>query len=700
MVTRRHPIRAASIFAAAASALVHGFAPSSTATTRRNNHPSSIDHQLRKVLVTPPTSSCLRNTNDGNNESNGKKDEAKRLQEKANQYRAEAEKLRLTLGLQKIDDLESDIREFMKGDETKDDASSSVLSKRENDKLQELKDRVQALVQGSLGKEEADKMLAGLSSFTTASPSAEGTILPPSSLTGEEIKSAVSYVGTLPIPVKDALAKATGYPNYDSIINMEEFVTKLYINEDTSVEKLRRLYAESFMQKMPSVTVDEKKDEEIGFAKIDSKVLMSRLEDEIGKGTRAMDLFPRSVQEIDEELLPTEFDAQVVFELLGKNLFMATEKPTRVDGGYIIRGSSKRKTASDLLDILDGKLAKSNPAWTEKYQLNFVEIYSDASEELFEDAILITPNKFPVLTSKLLSGITTAIALFSSFVFCINAYGENPVVMEKLKSAAELAQNGGVYDLTWFNELLVPLLVTLGAAQGLHEAGHLIVAWTRQVKLTSPTILPSQALPYLSFQNRLKTSPKGYADLFDIAFAGPLLGLTTSFLALLYGLQLTTTVDPATVQLLPSIPVGYLTQSALGGTIVDLVLGGGDGILINQDVATQVPLHPVAVGGFFGLIIHALDLVPIGSTDGGRMSQAVLGRVWHLTFSSVVFAVLFFTSFTSDSGILLGFLLIYSLTQRDMEIPCRNEIDKVELPRAVAALVSWILAALILVPLR
>lgn len=221
-----------------------------------------------------------------------------------------------------------------------------------------------------------------------------------------------------------------------------------------------------------------------------------------------------------------------------------------------------------------------------------------------------------------------------------------------------------------------------------------------QVKLTSPTVLPSQALPYLSFQNRLKTSPKGYSDLFDIAFVGPITGMSISFLALLVGLQLTTEVDPNTVQLLPSIPVGYLTQSTLGGTIVDLVLGGGDGILLNQDAATQVPLHPVAIGGFFGLIIHALDLIPFGSTDGGRMSQAVLGRVWHLTFSSVVFTVLLISSFTTDSGILLGFLFINSFGQRDLEIPCRNEVDKADLPRAVAALVSWLLAALILVPLR
>lgn len=134
---------------------------------------------------------------------------------------------------------------------------------------------------------------------------------------------------------------------------------------------------------------------------------------------------------------------------------------------------------------------------------------------------------------------------------------------------------------------------------------------------------------------------------------------------------------------------------------MDIVLGGGDGILINQEAAAQVPLHPIAIAGFLGMLINALDLLPIGSTDGGRMSQAALGRVWHLTFSSVVFFVIFVATFVSDAqDIFLGYLFLYSFTQRDLEIPCRNEVDKIELPRVIVAVVSWAIAALILVPLR
>jgi uncharacterized protein YaaR (DUF327 family) len=643
------------------------------------------------------TSTILNSANDNSGD-----EEARRLKEKADQYRSEAEKLRLTLGLQRIEELKEDIKEFMKGE---DSGSSEIEQK----KFAELKGRVEKLVRQSVGDEEADKLLTGLAAFSPNNnnvlPAVESS---PSSttnnvaLTEEEMKNAIAFLGSLPIPVKDTLAKAAGYPDYESIINLEEFVNNLYVNKDASTEKLRRLYFQSFAKNLPGEVIVKDSNEEYQIQDI-SKIIQEQIEERMEGSTRAMELFPRVVQDVDESLLPREIDAQVIFQLLDRTTFMAVEKPMQVQGGYIIRGENKRKTATQLLDVIDEKLDKESPQWKESFQLSFVEIYADSSDQLFEDALLITPNKFAPMAPKLFAAVITAISLFSSFVYCIDTFSENDAVMQRLKDASEQATAGiaGAYDLAWFNELLVPMLVTLGLAQGLHEAGHLVVAWSKGIKMTPPTILPSQALPYLSFQNRLKTSPKDYTALFDFAFAGPALGLSVSFVAFLLGLQLTTEVDQSTAQLLPSLPVGFITQSTLGGTIVDLLLGGGDGILLNQDPSTQIPLHPVAIGGFLGLIIHAFDMVPIGSTDGGRTSQAVLGRVWHLTFSSLVFTVLFLSSIFSDGvNLLLGYLFIYSFTQRDMEIICRNEIDRVELPRAVAAFVSWVVAALILVPLR
>ena len=471
-----------------------GFAPSSTARISTTNAINNCNHWQQGMLPSS-SSTCLRSTNGNDGSSSKAEEEAQRLREKANQYRNEAEKLRLTLGIQKIEGLEKDIREFMNGDDAEASSSDSRSSeKREADKLKELRTRVQDLVRGSLGKEEADNMLASLSAFSstsTFSDAKEGEESAVSTLTEEELYNAISLLSTLPKPVKDTLAKAAGYPDYDTIPSMKNLVNRLYEkNKDISTEELRRLYFQSFSENLPAPTsmagstkkrtAKDELDEEYELLGV-SKMLANKLEEVLDNSTRAMELFPRNVQEADDSVLPTEADADVIFQLLDKS-FMATQKPVKVQGGYIIRGTNKRKTAGELLDVVDGKLAKTNPEWTEKYQVSFVELYSDADMELFEDAILITPNKFASMAPKLLAGVVTAVTLFFSFVFCIDAFGENPIVMEKLKEATELAQNGGAYDITWFNELLVPLLVTLGAAQGVHEVAHYAVAWTKQVR--------------------------------------------------------------------------------------------------------------------------------------------------------------------------------------------------------------------------
>ena len=135
--------------------------------------------------------------------------------------------------------------------------------------------------------------------------------------------------------------------------------------------------------------------------------------------------------------------------------------------------------------------------------------------------------------------------------------------------------------------------------------------------------------------------------------------------------------------------------------MIDYFLGGGDGLILSQDPSTPVPLHPLALGGFAGLLINALDSVPIGSTDGGRLSQSLLGRTGHLVFSSLIFTGLFlYTIFSGHRDLFVTYLIINSFAEKDTEVPCRNEVDgKIGYPQAVASLILWSLAALILTPL-
>ena len=58
----------------------------------------------------------------------------------------------------------------------------------------------------------------------------------------------------------------------------------------------------------------------------------------------------------------------------------------------------------------------------------------------------------------------------------------------------------------------------------------------------------------------------------------------------------------------------------------------GNGILNSPDPNEAIQLHPLALAAFGGLIINALSLLPLGNTDGGRISVAFFGR----SFSRVV----------------------------------------------------------------
>jgi hypothetical protein len=178
---------------------------------------------------------------------------------------------------------------------------------------------------------------------------------------------------------------------------------------------------------------------------------------------------------------------------LDSSTFMATQKPIRVNGGYIIKGVNKRSTSVDLMEAIDKKIEKSLPKFTESFQVNYVEITADpGQDEFIEDSLLITSNKFPVMAPLPLGLLATGISIFYTFTFGINAFGGNPVVMQKLKEANDAATalasgSAGIdavtYDLSWFNELLLPLLGCLALIQGVHELGHLTVAWANKVRI-------------------------------------------------------------------------------------------------------------------------------------------------------------------------------------------------------------------------
>jgi len=143
----------------------------------------------------------------------------------------------------------------------------------------------------------------------------------------------------------------------------------------------------------------------------------------------------------------------------------------------------------------------------------------------------------------------------------------------------------------------------------------LIVRGVPQIKTYPPTFVPSIITGITSTVTSIKNPPKNLAAIFDFAIAGPIAGILASLFALLVGSQLSLVGN----NMYPSLPLEILRQSTLGGGIIDGILGEGALNVPNAALGTAavaqmtVPLHPMAVAGYIGLIVNSLSLLPIGS---------------------------------------------------------------------------------------
>ena len=679
-------VASAAAFMACISSQNHRFRPrSASLAVEAFSHipPSALTNRKHNIRHASYASLKLSTNGDGGDRP---VENAGSLADKAKRAVLEADKMEAELTLTKIDKLEKkSMREISKSD------GSTISSVREEIEVLAKK------IDPSLVKDDV--------SFSSSAPSkaissdrvttrvSSSLLPPPEGLTQDELEAACVFYTSLPITMRSALASAVGYENQETLTGLEirDVVIKLYERRDTlSATKLRELYKETLEAPLSMEQgIDEILEEVKGMlANPDEMRLEAAVDTQL----------PRQVRK--EGTCPKEADVNAFFrEICGKSTFLAAEKPIRAGELWVIRGKSQTKDPSSLVEAIDKMLDEKAPGWSDQNQYCYIMDPSleEGEEDLFGDPVIIIANKdMAPSISPIVTLASTVTALSMTFLFCLGAYGGNELIMKRLNDANEIANN----DLSWFNELLLPFLGAFFFIQASHDLAQVLVAQRDKMKVTPPIVVPSLGLPYLTSLTRFKTAPKDYNSLFDYGFAGPVTGLVVAFGTFVLGLQLTVSVDPETAKYLPSLPVEFIKLSKLGGTLVDQFVGGGAGILLEQDPSTAIPLHPFAIAGFVGLIINALDLIPIGSTDGARMSQALVGRVGQTVVGGGAYLVLLVALvFLDQRDVFLSYCLINSVIQRDLEVPCKNEVDRPELGRAAAALAAYFVAALIVVPM-
>jgi membrane-associated protease RseP (regulator of RpoE activity) len=186
-----------------------------------------------------------------------------------------------------------------------------------------------------------------------------------------------------------------------------------------------------------------------------------------------------------------------------------------------------------------------------------------------------------------------------------------------------------------------------------HEFGHYFAAKFHKVKVTLPYFIPFPFIFLNPFGTmgaviRMKSASQTRKALFDIGIAGPIAGFIASLFVLIYGM---THLPP--VDYLFTIHPEYLATGipTVGFSFGNTLLYHGLSLIFTSSPDVFLPPmnemyhYPFLCTGWFGLLVTALNLLPVGQLDGGHIVYALFKE------KHKIIARLFFM-FT----LLLGFL--------------------------------------------
>ena len=210
-----------------------------------------------------------------------------------------------------------------------------------------------------------------------------------------------------------------------------------------------------------------------------------------------------------------------------------------------------------------------------------------------------------------------------------------------------------------------------------HEMGHFLAARRHGVDASWPYFIPAPLLSFIGTFGALislRETPRNRAALIDIGAAGPLAGFLVTVPVVLLGMKLSVT-GPASGTLVPWTLFEALEQLVRQGDWPALRDGVdlGEPLLLQLcerlvfgalPAAQSITLHPVAVAGWFGLFLTALNLLPLGQLDGGHILFAASARL-HRTLGPPLSALLVGLGvFTPFTGWLLWGLLTGTVLSR------------------------------------
>ncbi len=169
----------------------------------------------------------------------------------------------------------------------------------------------------------------------------------------------------------------------------------------------------------------------------------------------------------------------------------------------------------------------------------------------------------------------------------------------------------------------IPFATALMAILLSHEMGHYLTAKRYAISASPPYFIPAPIefnfIGTFGAFIRLRSPIVDRRQLMDVGAAGPWVGFGVALIMLIIGVQRSWIAAPGefNAPMVVQLAAGHLL---IGDSVVTWAVRHvfvGDVTLV---------LHPIAVAGWIGILVTALNLLPLGQLDGGHILYALLGR--------------------------------------------------------------------------
>ncbi len=240
----------------------------------------------------------------------------------------------------------------------------------------------------------------------------------------------------------------------------------------------------------------------------------------------------------------------------------------------------------------------------------------------------------------------------------------------------------------------LPYGLALMAILGSHELGHYLAARYYRIKATLPYFIPVPPAPIFPFGTfgafiQMRSPVPNRKALFDVGIAGPLSGFIVTLPLLIWGLahsSVTEMTEESSLLNFDSINPG---ASLLLAFLSKLTLGGE--LAANQ----AIDLHPVAIAGFLGLIVTALNLMPLGQLDGGHIVHAMFGQRTGAMIGQITRFLVLFLALIQREFLVWAILLFFIPA---LDEPALNDVSELDNSRDFLGLASLVILVIIVLP--